>query len=144
MLLAKKMSNYMHAVLAIFQFLQNGTFKPMHEIWIFLAKSILLKHYEYEGIENDNSCLFSVHKTCLCREGVQKAWKCAYIIYEWSLNEWTLFLNEAPYTSWGQHNTCDKNVRAWVSTVFTSNEWCQSRKRRITWIVGTIWDFPAK
>ena len=64
----QKNSNFMDqfksAVLAIFQFLQNGTFKPMLEIWIFLAKSILLKHYEYEGIENDNSRLFSVQKTC--------------------------------------------------------------------------------
>jgi hypothetical protein len=33
----KKISNYMHefksAILAIFQFLQNGTFEPMHEIF---------------------------------------------------------------------------------------------------------------
>ena len=27
-------------------FCQNGTFEPVHEIQIFLAKSILLKHYE--------------------------------------------------------------------------------------------------
>ena len=25
---------------------QNGTFEPVYEIWIFLAKSILLKQYE--------------------------------------------------------------------------------------------------
>ena len=44
-------SNFMHgfksAILAIFQFLQNGTFEPMHEIWIFLAKSILLRPSKY-------------------------------------------------------------------------------------------------
>ena len=35
-----------------------------------------------EGLENGNFCLLSVHKTCLRR--VQKALKCAYVIYEWS------------------------------------------------------------
>ena len=39
---------------AIFQFCQNGTFEPVHEISIyFLAKSILLKQYE-----NDNKKKF--------------------------------------------------------------------------------------
>ena len=46
----KKISNFMHgfksAILAIFQFFQKGTFEPLHEIWFFLAKSIILKHYE--------------------------------------------------------------------------------------------------
>ena len=46
----KKISNLIHrfksAILAIFQFCQNGTFEPVHEIRFFLAKSILLKHYE--------------------------------------------------------------------------------------------------
>ena len=39
MLLAKKNSNLMHgfksAILAIFQFFQNGTFEPVHEMRIF-------------------------------------------------------------------------------------------------------------
>ena len=36
---SKKISNFMHrfksAILAIFQFFQNGTFEPVHEIWNF-------------------------------------------------------------------------------------------------------------
>jgi hypothetical protein len=41
------MHGFKSAILAIFQFLQNGTFEPMHEICKKnLAKSILLKHYE--------------------------------------------------------------------------------------------------
>ena len=38
-------SNFMHwfksAILAIFQFLQNGTFESMHEIWIFWPKAFI-------------------------------------------------------------------------------------------------------
>ena len=35
--------------------------------------------------ENANFCLFLVLKACLRRgEGVQKSYKCAYVIYEWS------------------------------------------------------------
>ena len=41
------MHRFKNAILAIFQFFQNGTFEPVHEIWNFLTKSILLKHYEY-------------------------------------------------------------------------------------------------
>ena len=41
------MHGFKSAILAIFQFFQNGTFEPVDEIWFFfLAKSILLKHYE--------------------------------------------------------------------------------------------------
>jgi hypothetical protein len=36
----------------------------------------------------------------------------------------------------------DKHVRACVTTVFTSNEWSYSRKRKK--IVGAVWDLPAK
>ena len=45
----KSFLNFMHEFKsAIFQFWQNGTFEPVHEISskIFLAKSLLLKHYE--------------------------------------------------------------------------------------------------
>ena len=41
------MHGFKSAILAIFQFCQSGAFEPVHEIWnFFLAKSILLKHYE--------------------------------------------------------------------------------------------------
>ena len=41
------MHRFKSAILAIFQFCQNGTFEPVHEIQKkFLAKIILLKHYE--------------------------------------------------------------------------------------------------
>ena len=40
------MQGFKSAILAIFHFWQNGTFEPLHEIQIFFAKSILLKHYE--------------------------------------------------------------------------------------------------
>jgi hypothetical protein len=50
MLLAKNFFKFMHgfksAILAIFQFCQNGTFKPVHEMDFFFAKSIVLKQYE--------------------------------------------------------------------------------------------------
>ena len=43
-------SNFMHrfksANLEKLKNCQNGTFEPVHEIQIFLTKSILLKHYE--------------------------------------------------------------------------------------------------
>ena len=46
----KSNSNFMHgfksAILAIFQFFQNGTFEPMHEIWIFLGQKHSFEHYE--------------------------------------------------------------------------------------------------
>ena len=38
----------------------------------------------------------------------------------------------------------DKNVRAWVSTVFTSNKWSYSRKRNENNNVGVNWGLPAK
>ena len=48
------MHGFKSAILAIFQFCQNGTFEPVHEIEIFfLAKSIVLKKYE-----NDNKKKF--------------------------------------------------------------------------------------
>ena len=38
----KKKNNFMHefksAILATFQFFQNGTFEPVHEIWIFFGQ----------------------------------------------------------------------------------------------------------
>ena len=37
------------AILAIFQFWQNGTFEPVHGIQFFLAERRLLKRYE-DGI----------------------------------------------------------------------------------------------
>ena len=40
------MDEFKSAILEILQFCQNGTFEPVHEIQIFLTKSILLKHYE--------------------------------------------------------------------------------------------------
>ena len=43
-------SNFMHgfksAILVKMKNCQNGTFEPVHEIKKFLAKSILLEHYE--------------------------------------------------------------------------------------------------
>ena len=42
--------------MAIFRFCQNGTFEPMHEIQVFLAENILLKHYE-----NGNRKFVSYH-----------------------------------------------------------------------------------
>ena len=49
MLLAKINWNFMHgfksAILTISQFLQNGTFEPMYEIWNS-AKNIFLRLYE--------------------------------------------------------------------------------------------------
>ena len=68
------MHRFKSAILAIFQFFQNGTFEPVHEIWkVFLAKSILLKHYE-----NGNKIFF--FETCprvcqiqdLCRKKYKK------------------------------------------------------------------------
>ena len=51
------MHGFKSAILAIFHFCQNGTFEPVHEIQkFFLAKSILLKHYE-----NGNKKIFSYH-----------------------------------------------------------------------------------
>ena len=35
------------AILTTFSFCQNGTFEPVYEIQKKMAKSILLKHYEY-------------------------------------------------------------------------------------------------
>ena len=40
------MQGFKSAVLAKLKNNQNGTFEPLHEIHFFLAKSILLKHYE--------------------------------------------------------------------------------------------------
>ena len=41
------MHGFKSAIMAIFQFCQNDTFKPMHEIQKnVLAISIFLKHYE--------------------------------------------------------------------------------------------------
>ena len=48
------MHRFKSAILAIFQFFQNGTFEPVHEIQHFFAKSILLKHNE-----NDNKKKYS-------------------------------------------------------------------------------------
>ena len=45
------MPRFKSAILAIFQFCQNGTFEPGHEIkFFFLAESILLKRYENGNI----------------------------------------------------------------------------------------------
>ena len=38
------------AILAKMKNSQNGTFEPVHEIQIFLAKIILLKHYENSSV----------------------------------------------------------------------------------------------
>ena len=47
------MPRFKSAILAIFQFCQNGTFEPVHEIQnFFLAKTILLKHYENGNKKN--------------------------------------------------------------------------------------------
>ena len=51
------MHGFKSAILAKMKNSQNGTFEPVHEIQkIFLAKSILLKHYE-----NGNKKIFSYH-----------------------------------------------------------------------------------
>ena len=52
------MHGFKSAILAIFQFFQNGTFEPVHEIdfFSFFAKSILFKHYE-----NGNKKNYSQH-----------------------------------------------------------------------------------
>ena len=57
--------------------------------WIEFDKGTFMYCKVGVGLEYCNICLFLVHKTCKRkRKGVQKALKCAYIIYEWSL---TLF-----------------------------------------------------
>jgi hypothetical protein len=43
---SKFMLGFKSVILEKFKNCQIGTFEPMHEIRIFLAKSILLKHYE--------------------------------------------------------------------------------------------------
>ena len=44
------MHEFNSAVLEKLKNCQNGTFEHVHEIWIFFfAKSILLKHYEYDN-----------------------------------------------------------------------------------------------
>ena len=50
------MHGFKCAILAIFQFFQNGTFEPVHKLFFVLAKSILFKHYE-----NDNKKKISQH-----------------------------------------------------------------------------------
>jgi hypothetical protein len=47
------MHRFKSANLAIFQFCQNGTFEPVHEIQIFFfAKNILVKYYENGNKKN--------------------------------------------------------------------------------------------
>ena len=56
------MHGFKSAILAIFQFCQNGTFEPVHETQKkILSKSILLKHYENGNKKKCTNQKFDVH-----------------------------------------------------------------------------------
>ena len=79
---------------------------PRLSVWNNL-KGVLGTIHRGEESENVNFCLFSVRKTCLhSGKGVQKSWKCAYIVYERSLNVlWPFIAN----------NTCDDMANIKIS-----------------------------
>ena len=67
------MHGFKSAILAIFQFLQNGTFELVHEIWnFFLTKSILLKRYENDNTKKNHKTSQGLPNPGFMQEKVQK------------------------------------------------------------------------